>query len=205
MHAFIVYGPDNDSYAFRGYPTQSDSQKSHQHLVPDMSGANQRRGRRCETCGELLSKWDEPLAGLIIKKRTYDISNTYDGVVVVSPRFMSAYEENKLFGLVFRRLPDDPDFFAIQASRTVEFDSDRRKTRFIRPCPSCGRYESVVGATPGCLRSGSEVEGPEFVRTDLEFGTSDEKQPLLLCGEVVANVLSHAKLKGLDLISIEES
>jgi hypothetical protein len=39
----------------------------------------------------------------------------------------------------------------------------------------------------------------EFVRTDLEFGSLDEKHPLILCGVEAARVLRESQLKGVDL------
>lgn len=149
-----------------------------------------------------MSKWDEPLSNFVIKKRRLDISITYDGMLIASQRFKSFYDANDLSGLVFRQLPGDRDFSAIHAVKVVEFDAERRKPRFITPCPRCGRFESVVSATPVFLKAGSEVEGTEFVRTDLEFGSGDQKHPILICGQVAADSLSDAKLNGLDLLPI---
>ena len=203
MNYFCIDGQDNDSYAFRDYPVLTENQKVHQGLVADMSNASHQGIHRCGKCNELTSKWDEPLSGLVIKKRKYDISMTYDGMLIVSEMFKSVYTSNILSGLIFRQLPDDPRFFAVNAVRAVEFDAERRRTRFIKPCAECGRYESVVGATPVFLKAGSNVKGPEFVRTDLEFGSGDEKHPILICGQVAAKALFDAKLKGMDLIPID--
>jgi len=203
MTAYIVDGQDNDSYAFRERSVLTEYQKIHQELIPDMSGAARAGVRRCEACGELLAKWEESLEGLVIEKKNYDISATYDGVDVVSEVFKTAYEENGLSGLTFRPLPDSPSFYAIQATRVVEFDAERRGTRFENQCSSCGRYESVVGATPAYLKQGSHVGENEFVRTDLEFGGDDEKSPLLLCGATAATVLKRQSLKGLELLKVE--
>jgi hypothetical protein len=205
MSLFRASLQHNDSYAFREYPFLTERQRIHQELVPDMSGQARTSVQRCETCGELLAKWDEPLSGLLIKRRKFDIAITYDGVLVVSQRFKSCYEISGLSGLVFRQLPDDPEFFAVHASRSVEFDADRRKTQFIKRCHKCGCYESVVGATPVYLKPGVEIGGPEFVRTDLEFGSRDEKHPLLLCGEIAAKAASRTDLKGLDLVRVDPS
>jgi hypothetical protein len=205
MRAFVLYGQDNESYAFRDYPLLSTHRNIHQEIIPDMSGTSRHEIARCHICGELTAKWDEPLLGLVVKNRRYDISITYDGIELVSQLFKSAYESSGLSGLVFRPLPDEPDFFAIRASRAIQFDSERRKTRFIKPCPICGLYESVVGATPAFLKPGTAVEGREFVRTDLEFGSNDGKHPLLICGEAAAKALCQRQLKGLDLIPIENN
>ncbi len=194
----------NDSYTFRSYPELTANQRVHQEIVPDMSGESRPGLRRCAACGELLDKWQESLSGLVLKKRQLDISCTYDGVTVVSDRFKAAYESAGLSGLTFRQLPDDPEFFAIRPERVVEYDAGRRGTRFINPCPQCGRYESVVGATPVYLKPGSAIEPLEFVRTDLEFGSEDEKSPLLLCGNSAAGALRAAGLKGLELEDVQE-
>ena len=203
MVGYCIDGQDNDTYAFRESPPLTANQRIHQEILPDMSGKARSGVHRCEACGDLLAKWDEPLIGVVVKKRKYDIGSTYDGVTIVSERFKTTYESSNLTGLIFRQLPDDPTFFAIRALRSVEFDSERRKTRFINPCPKCGRFESVVGATPVYLKAGSEIGLREFVRTDLEFASNDEKHPLLLCGAAAAEALKNAGLKGLDMDAIQ--
>jgi hypothetical protein len=196
---------DNCSYAFREMPPQSTASPHDnlmQTLIPDLSGKPRSGHRRCEACGELLAKWDEPLTGLKLKKRRYDISCTYDGVDVVSLAFKEICESHHLTGLEFRRLPDDPQFFAIQSTNKVGFDSEQRGTRFIKRCSACGTYESIVGATPVFLVEQAFVPDMGFARTDLEFGTGDGKHPQLLCGESAARVLKSARLRGLELLEI---
>lgn len=123
--------------------------------------------------------------------------------MIVCNLFKSVYTVENLSGLQFSQLPDAPHFFAVRAMRAVEFDAERRKTRFTTLCQFCGQYESVVGARPAFLKIGSVVEEREFVRTDLEFGSGDEKHPLLICGKTAAEAISDAELKGLDVKPIE--
>lgn len=202
MSSFRLSIQDNDSYAFREYPKLTEYQRIHQALTPDMSGRARPGIRRCEACNELIDKWNESLDGLIVRKRKFDISCTYDGLDVVSQRFIDTYEQASLVGLVFRQLPDDPAFFAIQAKRIVQYDSDRRKTKFAKQCPVCGKYESVTGATPVFLKPKQTIDDLEFVRTDIEFGSDDEKSPLILCGKQAGKALSQARIKGLELVPI---
>ena len=204
MSLFRASLRDNNTYAFREHPVLTATQQIHQAMILDMSGAAYQAPRRCEECGELISKSAEPLPNVVVKNRRHDLAMTYDGVLIGSDKFKSVYLANNLSGLEFRELPDDPQFFAVHATRAVEFDSERRKTRFIKPCQCCGRYESVVGATPVFLKSGTEVGEREFVRTDIEFGSGDEKHPLLICGNTAARVLCDAKLKGPDWIPIDD-
>jgi hypothetical protein len=204
MTAFCVFEQFNDSYAFRIYPRLTAHQQIHQENLPDMSGASRPGVQRCGACGELLNKWNDPLAGLVLKKRQYDISSTYDGVVVVSEAFKTVYETEHLSGLSFRPLPDDPGFYAITAGRIVEYDAERRQTLFVKRCHICNQFESVAGATPAYLKKGAIIGIREFVRTDLEFGSTDEKAPLLICGGSAADTLRKTKMRGRDLIAIND-
>ena len=202
MTGYVVSGQFNDSYAFRDRPAIREDTpwyELQQTLTPNMSGASRPGLRRCAHCGDLLNKWDEQLTGLVIKKRRYDVSFTYDGVMVASSAFKSVYDSSGLTGLRFTPLPDDRTFFSIQADTVVRFDAKRRGTRFEKQCSACGRFESVVGATPAYLMEGSPIPDQGFRRTDLEFGSDDEKSPLLLCGPSAGQALKAAKLKGLAL------
>ncbi len=203
MNAYVVYGQDNESYAFREHPSLTPHQEIHQSVVPDLSGTPRAGVHRCETCDELLAKWEESLNGLVIKKKSYDVSSTYDGITIVSDAFKEVYERNRFTGLVFQPLPDSPSFYGVQATRTVQYDAGRRGTRFLDQCSSCGRYESIVGATPVYLKPGMVIGDLEFVRTDVEFGSSDGKSPLLLCGKSAGDVLQSESMKGIELLEVE--
>lgn len=196
---FVIYGGDNESYAFRAAPQLTANQQVHQHLIPDMSGESAAGVRRCEACGGLLAKWEEPLAGLKIKKRRFDISSTYDGVDVASQQFKDVVESNGLTGLAFTPLPDDNAFYSVRATHTVQVDPEKSMTRFVNKCPSCGIYESIVGPYT-VLKEGESVPQRGFAKTDIEFASEDEKHPQLLCDQEAANVLAAANLKGLELI-----
>lgn len=204
MRVFLVSEQDNDTYAFREGVPLTENQRLHQSILPDMSGRAFPGPKRCPKCGELLAKWTEPLDGLKLAKRKYDLSTTYDGVTVASRKFIELYELHGLAGLAFRQLPNDPTFFAVVAEKAVAFDAARRQTRFEDLCPICKHYRTVVVATPVYLKPGYKIGAKEFVRTDLEFASGDEKSPLLLCGEEAAKVLKGAKLKGIYLEAIKD-
>lgn len=180
MPIFTIYGHDSDMSFFEG------------------------RGdvKRCSSCGLLVAKWEEKLDVVPIPGRLrYDVSSSYDGVVVVSRRFRDVYESAGLTGLEFTPLTGD--YFALRATNTVAFDSVRRGTRFINKCDECGQYEAVVGAAPAFLLDGEAISEQTFARTDLEFGSGDEKAPVFVCGSHAAEVLRRAKLKGMDLEKVE--
>lgn len=159
--------------------------------------------RRCPACGNLTHKWEESLDDLRIRKRRkFDLSATYDGVLVVSDRFRNLYESESLAGLEFTTLPKDPTFHVPRATEVVAFDAERRGTRFEGICAVCGQYDAVAGATPVMLKSGHTIPARGFVRTDIEFGSHDEKHPIPLCGCEAARVLIEGGLRGLEIEKI---
>lgn len=153
--------------------------------------------RRCATCGYIVDKLACPLDGVVLKKRRFDISCTYDSLEVVSQRFGDWYSENSFHGLRFDQLPDDPRFFRVRAVTAVPIDAKRRKVRFLKLCEKCGKYDSVVGGTPIFLKRGTKLRKRSFYRTDLEFGGRDQKHPIILCGTSVGEALLESNLKGL--------
>jgi len=175
MKLHVVDGHHNDLYAFYG---RTD--------VP-----------RCPSCGNLIDKWNVDFIQVDVPASLrMDISMTYDGVTIVSAKFLQIVADNKLGGLRFHEVGNG--FSALLASRRVAFDSVSRRTKFESQCSTCGQFEAVAGATPAFLCPPVDVAPDEFVWTDVEFGTGNEKQPLLICGEVAGTALRRAKLKGLD-------
>lgn len=205
MASYDISAQFNNSYAFHFYPTRRDYERLH---VPTEFDAIRKPGDdtpRCESCWKILHKWEAPLTGFVVKKRQYDISATYDGIVVVSNKFKSIYESSGLTGLGFKPLPSDPAFFAILPTRTVAYDVEKRKPnlRMLLLCPVCGQYDAVAGANPICLKQGEVIGESEFVRTDVEFGGNNEMHPLILCGARAGETLKTARLRGLCIEDFE--
>lgn len=96
--------------------------------------------------------------------------------------------------------PLQAGLFSARPTVVVEFNAEARKTQFEKRCPDCGTYEEVAGATPAFLKAGAVVPANGFARTDLEFGSGDEKMPLVLCGDEAAHVLKGQRLRGLRVI-----
>jgi hypothetical protein len=141
---------------------------------------------RCLACGYITDR-NAIDPELRVKRRGLDVSSTYDNVLLVSRRFAEACRYEWDAGLV--ALASDPEFFVLKPPRVVPFDAARRGTRFEKLCPVCEQYESVVGANPGYLRIAALPTPDGFFRTDLGFGSGDEKSPL-----VIASSSVHARL-----------
>ena len=153
MKLYVVQSVHNDLYAFYG---RTD--------VP-----------RCPSCGNLINKWNSAYLQVDVPPSVrMDISMTYDGVTIVTAAFEKIATGNGLRGLQFHHLR--PEFSALTSARRVRFDAVSRRTRFENQCGRCGQYEAVAGATPAFLCSPVDVGRDEFVWTDVEFGSGDEKQ-----------------------------
>lgn len=176
--AFVLHGHDNDSYMLQGCT----------NLI------------RCPVCGELLQRPRLVAAFRLGKKR--DVSATYDGYNVVSQRFVDEWQRIGGDGLEFAPLAEEPGYFVIDANQEVGFDFERRKTRFEKHRPCCGRYHSVAGATPAFVKSPKDLPQTRAARTDVMFGSGDEKHPLIIIPLELGKALKRAKLSGLDLSDV---
>jgi hypothetical protein len=174
----MISGPDNDS-----------------SMLVDASDAP-----RCPRCGFALDRaWINPRFRLTVKR--WDVSFTYDGYLIVSQRFRDALGNR---GAVYGDLPSEPSFFTLRAEEQVEFDAERRRTRFSHFCEQCRRFKQVAGATPVFLKNETRLPD-ELRRTDIEFGSNDGQDPLLLVGPGLAADLRRADLAGLELLAIDDS
>jgi hypothetical protein len=129
-----------------------------------------------------------------MRNKTYGISSTYDGFVIVSEKFKRFCETESYLGLEFINLPNAPGFYWFKTNNILEFDSNERETRFIDYNDDCKGYEEIIGATPACLKSKFPI-GNNFFRTDICFGSSAGKSPLYLTGEVTKKKLEEVGFK----------
>ncbi|MEZ6121496.1 MAG: hypothetical protein R3C28_33745 [Pirellulaceae bacterium] len=153
----------------------------------------------CPTCGR---KTDPAYINphFRVRRRKRDLTATYDGYVLVSARFRRFCESNNWHHDVqFAKLPADDDYFAFKPSRTLEFDAERRKTRFEDHCPECGEYFNVIGATPVFLRNVSQPLSEGFFRSDLEFASGHEQHPLIILGIETAQAVKREAFQKIHL------
>jgi hypothetical protein len=174
---FVLSAPDNDSYMLR---RATDDQ-------------------RCSECSTVVDHdWVD--TAFTLTDRGWDISYTYDGYCIVSQRFRDHVRDR---GASYVALPAEPSFFALFATESVEFDAQRRRTRFENFCEECERFTDVAGATPVFLKEREPLPN-KLRRTDIEFGSGDERRPLLLVGPDLGAELRAAELVGLELTAVND-
>lgn len=178
MKLFCLHGHDNDNYVL--------------NQCVDL--------KRCDFCGYLLNKWELDFTSVDIKTKL-DVSTTYDGFFIVSETFKSICEQYRFEGAKF--FSTHSDLYVLRPEPIVVFDYEKRETRFESYCNNCNNYKNVAGATPVYLKTTNSIVSNSFYRTDIEFGSGDEKHPLIICGEDIVTVLKTYKFKKLEIRNID--
>jgi hypothetical protein len=164
------------------------------HFFRDQGGR-----KRCPVCGQLTAKRAEDLSTISIHSQPRaDITTSVDGVCVVLPAAKTKLEQ--LFGPQLRFQALQGGLHALMPTLTVSFDAKARGTRFVKQCSACGEYESIVGATPVLLVDRASLPNDHIARTDIEFGSNDEKSPVFILGDDAAAALSALHLTGCTLV-----
>jgi hypothetical protein len=87
-------------------------------------------------------------------------------------------------------------YFHLAVTETIEFDPQRRKTKFGPPCDVCGRVGWIAGATPAFLLC-NEVPLNGILKTDLEFGDRNGRSSLLIVGKELKETMESWDFPGI--------
>jgi len=142
----------------------------------------------CKQCDSYLDDFYLP-SSMNMKSNFRNFGYTYDGRLIVSNRGKSSLNKYTSTRISFSMLNQSGDFHALLAHDELRFDTEARGTRFLNMCDECGRYDSVVGATPAVIPSTLEIDHLGFFRTDVEFGSGREKTPLFIVGGELKELL----------------
>lgn len=136
----------------------------------------------CEKCQGIVDDAYFPnFLPLSKRARSLDIFTTYDGKTIVSERGAVFFKKMFRESCDLHLIKSDMPIYLMKPLLVADFDSVRRGTRFSDICVKCHKYVEVVGATPCFLRQ-SEPLNHGLYRTNVEFGTSRRRNPLILVG-----------------------
>lgn len=138
-----------------------------------------------------------------MRRKSYEVSYTYDGQLIVSERFKAFCENNHMEGTVFTLVNAGRGLYRLTSNRIVEFNSDRRGTRFIDFCDVCGEYAEVIGANPPFLKNIHTPLKEGFYKSDLEFGSFKAKSPLIIVSVETKPLIEAALFKRPEFQEIE--
>lgn len=161
-------------------------------------------GTLCPACKCCINERYVPRFLDVSKSKKYDVAYTHDLHTVFSERFVAFCKD---------ALKSDDEFIPIKTphstlyymlpKRQLEFDAERRKTKFGKICPTCGQCEEITGAHPVYLKS-KELLEPHFYRTDLLFSGWKNKTPLILVCAEWRPLLVAEKFRGLTFDAIAD-
>lgn len=177
MQHYSVSVNDNDSYMC----------SSTDRVFEDVNGVEVCPECHYRTNFELVNKDFE------IKRKTYDLSATYDGYFIASLKLKETLIREGLTGIKFVAINSEPGYFVMFVSNIVPFDTEKRKSKAEKYCSACGNYESFVGATPAFLK---EAPSSDLSRTDISFGSGNAKHPLLIASDNFVSLIEREKLTG---------
>jgi hypothetical protein len=153
-------------------------------------------GTICPRCSSRLNWSYYPRTLKVEETPRYDFGYTQD----LQPLFSKSLVEviNDLSGqrLVANEVRGSRGYFHLAVTETVEFDAQRRKTKFGPKCEVCGRVEWVAGATPAFLIC-DHVPVIGVLRTDLEFGGKNGRAPLLIVGKELKRQIETHRFPGI--------
>ena len=158
--------------------------------------------RTCSECGYKIDfEYVNPETR--IKKRIYDFSYTLDKCCIASAKLKKFCEEDNYRNIAFLQLPKDPDFYLFITKEKVSFDFQKAKTVFNKYCHTCKMYNEIGGAAP-FLKNLNEPLKDGFFRSDILFGSGNERSPLIFVGEDTYKKIKRDKLKGFVFERIRE-
>jgi len=177
----------NNGFSIGGYDNNSHMCATADKVFENMPGLE-----TCLSCGFKID-FTYINKDFNLRKKVNDLSFTYDGYCIVSLKFKEACNRHNIAGADFIALPKENGYFFFRPNRIIEFDHQKRKTRFENMCEECGNYESVTGNKPAYIK-GNLTAG--FFRTDILFGSGNEKSPLIIVSEQIKYILEQEKIKG---------
>lgn len=156
----------------------------------------------CPNCGSCLNYDYFPKSIDIKPSKKYDVSYTNDLRLLFSRRFVEFCTNILGADELFRKVNvQGQELFYMIPKRVLEFDVERRKTRFENPCSICGGYESIVGAKPAFLKITEPIKNG-FFRSDVAFASGKHKAPLFFVSVDWMKQLSLQKFRGIEFSEV---
>lgn len=172
---YSISGPDNDS-----------------NLFPDGWGKS-----ICEVSDFVHNREKYINEKFRVKRKNYNLSYTYDGATIVSQKFRDFCLRNSYSGLEFYQLKKQPELYLLKVNSIIEFDTNRRQTRFEDFHEECNSFNSIVGAHPTCLTTTTALPD-NFMRTDVLFGSGYGQSPITIIGIETFKKMKAEKLNDID-------
>ena len=170
MNSYIIFGHDNDKYAYKQNNVVS-----------------------CPTCN-LVDRHSSIKESF--KKLKYDISSTLDNELLISKK---VYKALKLV-IDESNFEKAGEYFYIKPEATVQFNHLKRGTKFGEKCETCQTHSYVIGVTPCILKEPLMKSGLYKTNLSFgdkqDYGSN--LTPAIIVTEDLLNIMLDLKATGLD-------
>ncbi len=150
----------------------------------------------CPKCKGILDNTYLPEKLRLSKKaRVNDIFATYDGKTLISERAALFFKASFGDSCVLTCISAENPLFLVNPIPVIPFDAVRRETIFEERCDLCGFYQGVYGAKPAFLKRYEPLPHGVY-KTDIEFGSSAARHPLIIFGAPDKQLIKSFKFHG---------
>jgi hypothetical protein len=144
----------------------------------------------CTSCKKVIDRKDVIQIAIPFYKSRFSrlFYYTWDGVPIVSKRFVDIYQKYNLNGLTFYLIPRLKDYYVMQCDNVVRFDTKANPNfEMTKVCGMCGRPDGAYRPYPYKIIDEDELKiNPlTFYESDIEFGDKHTQSPLLFAPEDV--------------------
>lgn len=119
------------------------------------------------------------------------------GRSIVSPRFRDFCLEKGYDDIVFHRVEKKRELYEMRPTQILEVDMDRSRPLLTDFCRRCGNFESYLFGVGLFLDNVTQPIKAGFYRTDLIWGCSAGKHPVIIVAETTMREIKAAGLTGI--------
>ena len=142
----------------------------------------------CRVCKKAIDREAAIQAAIAVYKSRFNrlFYETWDGVSIVSDRFVEIYQQYRMNGLTFELIPRLKNYYVMRCNNVVRFDTAANPEFVITNiCPECGRPDGAYRPYPYRMIAEDEqqLKALTFYRSDIEFGDKHTQSPLFFATE----------------------
>jgi hypothetical protein len=203
MNVFSLSGHDNNSYMLGEDTFKVTEPEQRKYFDWRFSLNGKQHPSTCLSCGRKIDD-DYVNPEFLLRKKSMDISSTYDGYTIVSSKFKSFIESKYIPNIEFVSLPSAPDHYWMRVHSIIKVDKEKSQgIRFLYYCDDCETYAGVFGTSMLRFQDVGDEFPSGIYRTDLLFAQSHEQHPVLLVDPELAKEIKEQNFKGTCLNQIK--
>ncbi len=173
--AYKLYGGTNDTFMF--------PEEDYDHCA------------YCKSVGFAYRRiTDRPNLDMKLKIKKFDISNTYEGFVIVSENFKQFCESEK-YEIEFMPLNKYPNFYVMLPRKEIIIDQENSKLLYGIMCEYCNMQDVSTNRNPVYLKNNIEIKEGIFF-TDIRFGFAHAYSKSTIVGIETKKKIAEHKFKG---------